>query len=301
MNAFLDLFRSIPKELWTPLGTLAAGIFTAAIAFTAVLIQNAAAGRRHRRELEHDARQRELEGASELRKIVYLEVLDSLAQTSALFTDLWNLNVPESDIQTALSQKLKAASNRLYAVAGMETIRAMDEVSRAALETVRAVFPIRLSYAAVKNSDERVTRFFERAVKRRDELLDALAEDKELTTEKRTTLEAERERMQGIVDRSCARLIEVHGQRVSSLLDVQLLGQDKAKDLQRALWRVTLSLRRELGFPIDESVFNSLMEAFADSSVTTLRSLYKTMQDDIEKSSKEMQEAMKKPARKSVT
>lgn len=104
IKAFLDSLSSIPKELWTPIGTLAAGIFTAIVAFTAVVLQNNAAGRRHIRELEHDASQRELERASEPRKIVYLGALESIAQSSVIMSEIWNMGRSVEEISKSVQE-----------------------------------------------------------------------------------------------------------------------------------------------------------------------------------------------------
>jgi hypothetical protein len=47
----IDTLQTFPKELWTPIGMLAAGLLSAGIAFIGVVLQNWAAARRHRREL----------------------------------------------------------------------------------------------------------------------------------------------------------------------------------------------------------------------------------------------------------
>jgi len=294
MKAFLDFLSSIPKELWTPIGTLAAGIFTAVVAFTAVMLQNSAAARRHRRELEHDANQRSLERASELRKIVYLDALDSLSRMTSLITDMWNVNISETALNESLGAEVKTATGRLYAIAGIETIRALDDVNRAALELVQAILPIRLSFGGVRQLQDRVKSFFERAATQRDEVVAALS-DKELSDEKRAALEAERARLQAVVEKSATKFLELQRGSVNSSLDVQMLGIEKARKFHRAVWRVTLAIREELGFPIDQKVFGDVMEAFLESSLETLRSVAKTMEADMEKTSKKLTKTMEKP------
>jgi hypothetical protein len=290
MKAFLDSLSSIPKELWTPLGTLAAGIFTAFVAFTAVVLQNMAAGRRHRQELRHDAIQRELERASELRKIVYLDALDSLAQSSALMSDVWNMNISEEELSDSVKQKLKIVSGRLSAVANLDTIRALDEVNRAGLEMVKTVASLRISHASVKQSEGRLKDFFEKAVKQRNEAAAKIADSKDLAEEQRKALEEEHGRLQTLAGEGAAKLLDAVLHRLNAVLEIQMLGVERKVKFDRAMWRLTLAIRQELGFKIDEKAFSELMENSAQHTADTFRAITKEVRAGMEKEEKKFQE-----------
>jgi hypothetical protein len=218
-----------------------------------------AAGRRHREELKHDATQRELERASELRKIVYLDALDTLAQSSVLMSDVWNMRISEGELLESTKEKLKTASGRLLAVADLDTIRALDEVNRAALEMMQTNVSLRISHTGVKQSEGRMTDFFERAVKQRNEIAAKIANSKDLDEEQIKALKEEHGRLQALVSKSADGLLNTNLKRLNAALDIQMLGVERMAKFDQAMRRLTLAIRKELGFKIDEGALSELM------------------------------------------
>ena len=54
MSAVLDTLNALPKELWTPLGVVAAGLLGALIAIAGVMLQNHGASRNWRTTANSD-------------------------------------------------------------------------------------------------------------------------------------------------------------------------------------------------------------------------------------------------------
>src|SRR5258708_2161295 len=129
MEWLVKTLSLIPKELWTPIGTLGAGIFTAIVAFTAVMLQNRSAERRHQREIANDAKQRMLEREAELRKLVYIDAVEQLSALLVRLTILAKMDITDDDMDS-LSRGL-ASINRLYAIAEIDTVRAVQKASSA--------------------------------------------------------------------------------------------------------------------------------------------------------------------------
>jgi hypothetical protein len=182
-GSVIQAASTLPNEVWMLLSALVSG----GIAVLAVALQN-----------KHDANQRALERASELRKTIYLDALDYLGGLGSLMNDFWNLRISEEDIKAKIGE-LKSQSERLHAVAGLDMIRALDEMWRAVLDVVAMVTPVRRSHRTIVLLDSVLTEYLDKWSKERDEITATLAGSKDLSKEDRVALEEKRGSLEAVL------------------------------------------------------------------------------------------------------
>lgn len=108
-----DFVRAIPEGLW---GVLLGSL----LAFGATYVAT-------RRQLLHDAEQRERDRKMSLRRDVFLEVADGLAGTTDYFFKFANADVPL--VELGASTQKYGWLNKLYVIASLETIEAFSEAN----------------------------------------------------------------------------------------------------------------------------------------------------------------------------
>jgi uncharacterized DUF497 family protein len=270
MDWLINIYRQVPHELWVPLTAILAAVFTATVAFTGVVLTNRSAQKRHLSDLEHDEKSRQLERKSELRKLVYLEALADLGTISATLSSLWDFDKPLSFEQGMLS-KAYGSSFRLFAIAEMETIRALAAASQIAGEIAIRTIPMRVAYEKRKALQQQVQSYFNRAVEHRDRVVAQLANDATIGPEKRKELEEERDRLNGLVEKSGKELLAVFRSFANNKIEILLLGAELKTKFDRELQAVILAIRAELQFPLDAAEFSTVMTSSSDQELQLMR------------------------------
>jgi len=249
--------------LWTPLGTLFAGIFTATVAFLVVRLQNRSAARRHRAELEHDKQQRNLERLAEMRKLVYLQALEDLGAFGSVLTDLWNIDAPVDALRQRL-EKYRGSMSRLSGIASIDTIKALNNADTKAMEIMPSALSVRLAAASLKSSTDRIRMFFEDSASQHTDITKRLKEDSALNVQQRKKLEEERDRLLRAVEKAGKMTLDNLSSDAMFQLEFAVTGQKRIKEYNRAMSRVVVEIRKELGFEIDESAFLAFTDAAAE-------------------------------------
>lgn len=277
LDDLLAGLAKIPRELWTPLGVVAAGAFTAIVAFIGVMLQNRSAERRHRRELDHYAEQQRLEREAELRKITYLEAATDLARYRTVLRETANPRIPLESLALQLKE-LQGSSSKLYLIAGPEIVRALSEANRVATEIAAELAPVRFHYEIYKASSEGVQKIIIDANSEIDSI-DQQLQSKEMPGESRKELELRRETLR-------SRIISIGEKRLDRLnsefklvTDMLLLGHKKGVRYDQAFWKVIVAIRKELGFPIvDESEFLKVLNEEAGSAGASMEAVMSEME-----------------------
>jgi hypothetical protein len=233
------------------------------IAFLAVWLQNRSAARRHRAELEHDKQQRNLERLAEMRKLVYLQALEDLGAFGSVLTDLWNVDVPASDLRLRM-EKYKSSMARLSGIASIETIKALNNADSKAVELMPWTFSVRLAADSCKSTSDRIRNVFEDSIRQRADITKRLKEDSALNVQQRKELEEERDRLLNVVEKTGKMTLDALSSDATFQLEFAVTGQKRIKEYNRAMSRVVVEIRKELGFEIDESAFLAFTDAAAE-------------------------------------
>lgn len=281
MDWLLNIYRQVPHELWVPLAAILAAVFTAAVAFTGVVLTNRSAQKRHLSDLEHDEKSRQLERKSELRKLVYFEALGDLGMISATLSNIWDVDKPLS-IEQGMLSKAYGSSFRLFAIAEMETIRALAAASQIAGEIAIKTIPIRIAHEKLKAVQQRVQSFFDRAVEHRDRVVAQLANDATIGTDKRKELEEERDRLNGLVEKSGKGLLDVMRSLANNKIEILLLGAELKTKFDRELQAVILAIRVELQFPLDAAQFSKVMGSSSDQTLQLMRTASESLRTQLD-------------------
>ncbi len=248
MSAVLDTLNALPKELWTPLGMLAAGLLSALIAFIGVMLQNHSASERHKRELTHDTEQRRLEREAELRKLVYLEALQEFAQSSRIIRALVHA-ATSMDQVVDQAQQVGSSGWKLYGIAGMDTIRALTAANSEAMKAVARLAPVRMKYEVAKSTLERYGKI----------LLEKASATTPKENEEVQSKDGEN-KWKGLL----LQYVDRQKKMGASTIDMLLLGQNAVAKYEREVWRVIIEIRKEIGFAVDEEAFLGVMKASAE-------------------------------------
>ena len=245
----LGLIRSIPEGIW---GVIIGSV----LAFGATYVAT-------RRQLRHDASQRERDRLMQLRREVFLEAAEGVAGSGEYFVKLANADLPVSDI-TAANPK-PGWLNKLYTVASVEAIEAF---SRASAYLGSAMFDLirrRLPIDDVKNRLDAANQQIE-TMKELQEAIHAAAAA--AAAEMATPEILERRQMIGQHWAQVWQESERLGALVSTLLDEKLKLQRQlleqamsySRDYQKQLRKALVALRNDLEMPLDEMRFETIMD-----------------------------------------
>jgi hypothetical protein len=266
----LGTFQSIPKELWTPIGMLAAGLLSAGIAFIGVLIQNISASCRHRRELEHDGTERKLEREGELKKLVYLDAVQELTalSTKIVATAATGQEANEKEKEKEELSNSLGKINRLYAIANIETVRAVERATRTLMHAAVKIARAKMAILIFENKVNEFEKVFNIAVEQCDIRAKKLASPDALSDEEKKTISAELERFQGTVKEVGEDLIKFKSKVAQRKVDLFSLSTKSSQEAVPHVWQAVIEIRRELGFPIDQE---NLLAVASESSDELLK------------------------------
>jgi Rad3-related DNA helicase len=203
-----------------------------------------------------------LEREAELRKLVYLDTLQQLADIATIIRKIVATATPLDEITTQ-AKEIGSSGWRLYGMAGLETIRALDAANREALKATMRLLPVRVHYEVLKVGVEASENSIKEAVAERERLKERISAPG-VSEEERSKLEVKSEELRLRLIKDGQALI---GRR-KTLFDFSLqlldLGQEVVGKYEQEVWRVTLAIRKELGFALDEESFLTLMKASSE-------------------------------------
>lgn len=131
----VDLIMGVPPVVW-------AAFAGASLTLLGVGLQNLLEFKRLRTQLAHDADERERERNHALRRVVYLESVESVAKAQRLLLAIANMEKP---LQTLECDPLElAALTKVHLIGRIETIQAVDAISVSLVEQFVALCAVRL-------------------------------------------------------------------------------------------------------------------------------------------------------------
>jgi hypothetical protein len=251
MDSLKSFFDVIPGAAWGVLGA----IFGASIGFLATIIANFGNDKRLKIQLEHDAREKNIDRMNSLRREVYMTAITEMIKVSHYFGDLTNGKILKKNISSDI-QGFYIAAAKLSLVASGSTQKAVNalgvEYSKLIFVLMQRLSPIREVYldvelnkkyfnsmmADVKRVAGEITRFNETA-RSEPEIFSGLQKSFEFFMSQAEAYEQQR----GVAAERFSALQEEFG---------RLLVQDM-KEMSKLQVEVLISVRQDLGVSTDEA------------------------------------------------
>ena len=274
----LSSLQSIPKELWTPIGTLLAGVFTAVVAFVAVAMQNRSAERRHKQQLEHDSNERSIERLATLRRTVYLDSVEALMARAAAYMDLWGFDLDWKAFKKKI-QKSDGPIARVYVLADLSTIKALQEASTTAMAVMPHALSVQLAFMKVKETRDVMMEFQERLVKKRSALTEKL-QNNLLDDGERKNLEKEKENLSQSLKDLTEDIVDGLKRDMEFSAKALLRGHELLREHFSATANSIVEMRRELGQESDQA---AMMKYWDESLIESRKQLEALSQEIIQR------------------
>lgn len=270
VRAILDAVDAIPETIW---GVLIGSGLTWVATHTAT-----------RRQLRHDAEQRDVERKMQLRKEVFLEVAEGVPGTES-FMKLANAEQPLNDITMTTTRP--GWLNKLQTVASAEAVEAFYAANAALGAAGFELLSRRIAIDQIKTRIDAVDQSVAamKAVQERIRETAATVANGDPTPEVSEQLQI----MQQHWDQTWTE-IENLNREGSSLLDEKFRRQlalfetavEFSLSYQKQLRRALLTLRAELGIPIDNERLESALDRIDNDMLPKFRSMLNTMKEGVQ-------------------
>ncbi len=266
MNWFLNVYRQIPAELLGPAGVFLATLFTAAVAFTGVVLTNRAAERRQRVELSAAEKRASVERDQTLRKTIYLETLNDLGVQLGKVFDLWNVNKTVSMSGDEIS-KSSGSVYRSYLVASPRTVQALIAANASIDSAAVEALPLRVRYAAFTASRQQMESMLERIQKERERLVSEL-NNGTADTERQSAIESRKKKLSEMEQSVLEHLLESLEHATRSAMDILMLGSKRRVTVEKRVFALIAAIRDELSLP---AVGHETLGLLADAAEEALK------------------------------
>ena len=260
MESVLTWLSSIPDVIW-------AAIVASGLTFLGVNISNSSNRKYLLIQLEHASKQQDKEREQRVRKQVYMEAAEAIAESIKDITLLPNRVIYTDNLE--ICDKLLQALAKVHMVGTLETVKNTSQFMEKFNQTTLPIIPEIHKFVNIKNEIARLTKYSEikldlmnRVNKNFEQLDDNAKQNPDVLNVYTNTIDAVGKEHEAICNEMESKVAEqkaAHTKLLSMCLNAGMY-------LQKESLNVLLSIRKELNLEMDTEEYLSYMEAFFKKS-----------------------------------
>ena len=258
-ESMLHLLEAIPAAVY-------AATTASTITLIGLSLQNRGESKRNFERLVHDARQRDREREMTLRRDVYLEAAEAMAQAQEYLAGFANIDAPPQQHE-ALIKGVGADLNKVHIVGSMATVKAVVEANQFFAQAVADLSIHKLPLRRIAHEIDYQQAVIASASARRDESLASMKEMTRIGGEHVRAWDLQQKIFndeQNEIDVAFAKREALHRDLAQLHADFIKRCADAGLALGKLVVNANLAIRRELELCLDASEYRQLMQRSHD-------------------------------------